>query len=142
MVPLDETLYEKISSAEIEIDHATGETAEYTWYRCRYTLPFGVPAYANAMFDSELESRNIVTLQNQMYRSLTGADTEEEQEISAFIMRNSQLIDESAGVLSDTQVDSQGRLVKRTILNLTVTGKKALYLNTGIYDNEDASMTV
>lgn len=141
-VPLDPELYEPVDTAEIVIDHLTGETMNYTYYKCRYTLPFGVPVYASAMFDSELENRDVVNLQNQMYRSLTGADTEYEQEISSFIVRKGQLVDETAQFITDAALDAQGTIVKRAVLNKTVTGKKALYLNTGYYDKEDANMTI
>ncbi|MBQ7562571.1 MAG: YfhO family protein [Lachnospiraceae bacterium] len=141
-VPLDEELYEPVDTAPIVINHLTGETMDYTWYKCRYTLPFGVPVYASAMFDSELENRDVVNLQNQMYRSLTGADTEYEQEISSFIVRKGQLVDETAQFITDVALDAQGVIVKRSVLNKTVTGKKALYLNTGNYDKEDADMTI
>ncbi len=134
-LPQDEELYEKVSSTEVEVD---GKTVEYTWYKCRYSLPFGVPVYANAMFDSELENRNPVSLQNQMYRSLTGADTEYEQEISDFLVRRGQLIDESS-VLEVTQPSSN---VKRYSFSTEVKGKKALYFNSQTADMEDGNMTI
>lgn len=134
-LPQDEELYEKVSSTEVEVD---GKSVEYTWYKCRYSLPFGVPVYANAMFDSELENRNPVSLQNQMYRSLTGADTEYEQEIADFLVRRGQLIDESA-VLEITEPSSQ---VKRYTFSTEVKGKKALYFNSQTADMEDGNMSI
>ncbi len=137
-LPQDEELYEKVGSAEIVIDSKTGETMEYGYYKCRYTLPFGVPVYSNAMFDSELENRNPVSLANQMYRSLTGADTEYEQEISSFIVRNGLVTDD----VSEITVDAVTPTVKRYFLNASVSGKKALYFNSQTYDMEDMNMTV
>ena len=134
-LPQDEELYEKVSSTQVEVD---GESVEYSLYKCRYSLPFGVPVYANAMFDSELENRNPVSLQNQMYRSLTGADTEYEQEIAAFLVRRGQLIDESA-VLNEIQPSAS---VKRYSFSTGVTGKKALYFNSQTADMEDENMSV
>ena len=137
-VPQDEELYEKVASADIVIDHLTGETMEYTYYKCRYALPFGVPVYANAMFDAELENRNIVSLQNQMYRSLTGADTEYEQEIAAFKVRNGQLMDEESGL----SVSAVSPNVKRYLIDDKVIGKKALYFHSATSDLEDRNMTI
>jgi uncharacterized membrane protein YfhO len=134
-LPQDEELYEKVSSTQVEVD---GKSVEYTWYKCRYSLPFGVPVYANAMFDSELENRNPVSLQNQMYRSLTGADTEYEQEIAAFLVRRGQLIDEGA-VLEVTEPSSS---VKRYSFSTNVNGKKALYFNSQTADMEDGNMSI
>ena len=137
-VPQDEELYKKVASAEIVVDADTGETMEYTWYKCRYFLPFGVVLYSNAMFDSELENRNPVSLQNQMYRALTGADNEYEQEISVFKVRNGQLIDEDSS-LTVTEVSPT---VKRYLINAQVRGKKTLYFNSSTTDMEDKNITV
>ncbi len=137
-LPQDEELYEKAGSAEIVVNSQTGETMEYGYYKCRYTLPFGVPVYSNAMFDSELENRNPVSLENQMYRSLTGADTDYEQEISAFIARNGQSTDDSTEVSSAPITPA----VKRYLINTSVSGKKALYFCSQTYDAEDMNMTI
>ncbi|MCR5790250.1 MAG: YfhO family protein [Lachnospiraceae bacterium] len=139
-LPQDEALYELTDSAEIVINSETGETMPYYYYKCRYTLPFGVPVYSSAMFDSELENRNIVSLQNQMYRSLTGAETGDEQEISRFIVRNGQLTDDTD--TSELLVSALSPSVKRYFLNADVKGKKALYFSSSAADSEDDNMTI
>ncbi|MBO4904433.1 MAG: YfhO family protein [Lachnospiraceae bacterium] len=40
---LDGTLYEKVDTADIEIDHMTGERKKYHLYRNRFMLPFAIP---------------------------------------------------------------------------------------------------
>ncbi|MCR5733801.1 MAG: YfhO family protein [Lachnospiraceae bacterium] len=142
---LDPELYKKVDSAEVTVDHNTGETREYGLYKCRYTLPFAIPVYANAIYDSEMETRDMVNYQNQIYRAMTGADTDMEQEIAKWIIRNDQLVIDKDAQIKSEMIESKdvpGALVKRTVLSRIVKGKKALYLTCNCYDTEDKNIMI
>ncbi|MCR5108689.1 MAG: YfhO family protein [Lachnospiraceae bacterium] len=139
---LDEKLYEKTDSCTVVTDHLTGESTEYHLYRCRYLLPFAMPAYSNAFIDSEMETRDMVNYQNQIYRALTGADTDEEQNITEWIVRNSQLVSDDGGLNIQDIKDGTGKNIKRVILNRKITGKKALYYTANCYDTEDGNIKI
>ncbi|MCR4738641.1 MAG: YfhO family protein [Lachnospiraceae bacterium] len=141
---LDEELYEKKDSAEVITDHKTGEKRTYYLYRCKYTLPFAIPVYANAIFDSEIETRDMVNYQNQIYRAMTGADTGAEQQITEWVIRNDQLVvDDDAQIKTEVITDEKTQsAVKRTVLSRNVKGKKAMYLNCSCYDTEDKNIMI
>ncbi|MCR4923813.1 MAG: YfhO family protein [Lachnospiraceae bacterium] len=140
---LDEELYEKVDSCKLVVDHLTGEEKTFYHYKTRYKLPFIIPLYSNAIFNSEMESKDMVNYQNQIFRAMTGADTEEELSIASWIVRSGQLVDESSGI-SFQEIKGEGGMpdVKRTSVNVNVVGKKALYYTGNCYDTEDKNVTI
>lgn len=134
-VDQDPELYEKVKSAEIIVDHMTGEKAEYTLYKAKYTLPFAIPMYVEDMYKNDVS--DLVELHNIMYRSMTGADTPDEQKIAQWYIKDDfPYADDS---VADMDSDSEYKLVK---MKINISGKRAIYLNGSGGDNEYANTKI
>lgn len=125
-VPMDERLYEAVDSAVITVNHLSGETAEYTLYKPRYTLPFGVVLSGTSdLFDKtdeEMKDRDTVGLHNTIYHAIQETGSEDE-DLAYWIIRNNSVKDK--GTSLDETRTSESSIVE---IETAVDKESAIYL--------------
>ncbi|MBR6468737.1 MAG: YfhO family protein, partial [Lachnospiraceae bacterium] len=138
-VPMDEELYEPVDTAVVTVDRKSGETAEYTLYHPKYTLPFVTVSGGDAVSEkTDITEEDIISLHNKTYHALTGTD-----EDIAF-----RYIDDETPAKHDAKfgsADIETRVtsdIKEVYVNMDISDDAALYLSGGKADRDSGNCTV
>lgn len=118
-VAMDEDLYKRDKTATVVVDHRTGETAEYTLYQNRYTLPFGIRIKKDSV-SGIANSKNIVSVHNSVFAGTLGED--DDMKPATFV--------------------SDYHLPGKEDENIKIDGHKVLYLIGDCVDEEYANTTI
>ena len=123
-VKQDEKLYELQDTAEVVTDHLTGDKTEYYYYKCKYTLPFGMLVnHCEDVFESE----DTVAIYNDIYSMLSDSN----DKIAEYIY-NYETDDEVAF--------SENRLILSK--EFKINGNRALYYLSSQTDTQDKNTLI
>ncbi len=121
----DESLYELLEKADIEIDHLTKETATYYHYKCKYTLPFAMEINSD---EDVFEYNDTVEIYNGLFRLLCN---EQDGHIAEYVYN----YETDKGIIDK----GDKKIVDNT---LSIKGKKALYYIASQTDTQDENTVI
>ncbi|MCR5355764.1 MAG: YfhO family protein [Lachnospiraceae bacterium] len=138
-VPMDEKLYEPVDTAVITVDSKSGQTAEYTLYRPKYTLPFFTVLGGDAVKEeTKIKEEDIVSLHNKTYRAIAGGD-----DVLAFEYVNEETPAKADEVFGSAVVESKVTGdTKEVYIKADILSDVALYLSGGKADRDCGNCTV
>lgn len=119
-VPQDIKLYNLKNTADVEVNHLSGQRANYFEYDCKYKLPFGVVV---DNIDYDFENGGTVKVYNEIYSSISG----DEEPIADYVIKDVDYT-EYVGLSEQTAV-----ICKK----IDIKGTKALYYVSDQIDTDD-----
>ena len=131
-VPLDDKLYTKIQSANIEVDHITGEEREYTLYKPKYILPWGI--ILNSSYIEIKDDSDMVELHNQVYKAMASS----EDSIAEWLVKDNAAVSSGCDASIATDADD----LREFVSILKIKGSTAVYVSGSGGDNEYANCTI
>ncbi|MBR4718933.1 MAG: YfhO family protein [Lachnospiraceae bacterium] len=138
-VPIDERLYEAVDNAEVVVDHLSGQTAEYTLYNTKYSLPFGVVLNGRDELIQRLNTADTVDLHNTIYETMARPDKagDKTDELAFWLIKGGSVKDGKTKV--DEETTGSMRIVN---IETKIKGESALYLLGSGGDREYANCTI
>ncbi len=133
-VEQDSVLYEYTDTAEVVIDHLTGEQKVYNLYSNKYTLPWGL--VMSGLPEHDMEKADMVSLQNAFYQELSNHS--EKQEIAAWIKNGDEFDRTYIKQLDESDAES----VHTEKMKVKITGEKLLYFSGCGGDREEMNTII